>query len=118
MPGCCLAFLLRCFNYQLLRNPVTWREIQLHVAVHLHLQIIVLMALLSTLLTWQSALTGLGVTLSIIPLSIFVGRWQTRIRSHVVQRTDARVKLTGEVLSGKTPVPEVAVCYNKPTPAL
>ena len=66
------------------------------------LQIIVLMALLSRLLTWQSAVSGLAVTLSIIPLSIFVGRWQTRIRSHVVQRTDARVKLTGEVLSGKS----------------
>lgn len=68
---------------------------------HCVLQIIVLMALLSRLLTWQSAVSGLAVTLSIIPLSIFVGRWQTRIRSHVVQRTDARVKLTGEVLSGK-----------------
>ena len=63
-------------------------------------QIVVLMALLSQMLTWQSAMTGLGVTLSVIPLSIFVGRWQTRIRLRVVQRTDARVKLTGEVLSG------------------
>ncbi len=64
------------------------------------MQIVVLMALLSRMLTWQSAMTGLGVTLSVIPLSIFVGRWQTRIRLRVVQRTDARVKLTGEVLSG------------------
>jgi len=64
------------------------------------MQIVVLMALLSQMLTWQSAMTGLGVTLSVIPLSIFVGRWQTRIRLRVVQRTDARVKLTGEVLSG------------------
>ncbi|DBA72204.1 TPA: hypothetical protein ACH3X2_010602 [Trebouxia sp. C0005] len=74
--------------------------------VHIHtlwnspFQIVVLMALLSRMLTWQSAMTGLGVTLSVIPLSIFVGRWQTRIRLRVVQRTDARVKLTGEVLSG------------------
>ncbi len=64
------------------------------------MQIVVLMALLSRMLTWQSAMTGLGVTLSVIPLSIFVGRWQTRIRLRVVQCTDARVKLTGEVLSG------------------
>ena len=64
------------------------------------MQIVVLMALLTQMLTWQSAMTGLGVTLSVIPLSIFVGRWQTRIRLRVVQRTDARVKLTGEVLSG------------------
>ena len=66
------------------------------------MQIVVLMALLSRMLSWQSALTGLAVTLSIIPLSIVVGRWQTRIRAHVVQRTDARVKLTGEVLSGQS----------------
>ncbi len=64
------------------------------------MQIVVLMALLSRMLTWQSAMTGLGVTLSVIPLSIIVARWQTRIRLRVVQRTDARVKLTGEVLSG------------------
>lgn len=64
------------------------------------LQIVVLMVLLSGMLTWQSAMTGLGVTFSVIPLSIFVGRWQTRVRLRVVQCTDARVKLTGEVLSG------------------
>ena len=64
------------------------------------MQIVVLMALLSRMLTWQSAMTGLGVTLSVIPLSIFVGRWQTRIRLRVVRCSDARVKLTGEVLSG------------------
>lgn len=59
------------------------------------------MLLLSRMLSWQSALTGLAVTLSIIPLSVIVGRWQTRIRARIVQRTDARVKLTGEVLSGE-----------------
>ena len=65
------------------------------------MQIVVLMLLLSRMLSWQSALTGLAVTLSIIPLSVVVGRWQTRIRARIVQRTDARVKLTGEVLSGE-----------------
>ena len=58
------------------------------------------MVLLIHMLTWQSAMTGLGVTLGIIPLSIWVGRVQTRVRMRVVQKTDARVKLTGEVLSG------------------
>ena len=59
------------------------------------------MALLIRMLTWQSAMTGLGVTLGIIPFSIWVGRLQTKVRLHVVQKTDARVKLTGEVLSGE-----------------
>ena len=58
------------------------------------------MALLIRMLTWQSAMTGLGVTLGVIPFSIWVGRVQTRVRLRVVQRTDARVKLTGEVLAG------------------
>lgn len=61
------------------------------------------MALLIRMLTWQSAMTGLGVTLGIIPFSIWVGRLQTKVRLHVVQKTDARVKLTGEVLSGEFP---------------
>ena len=60
------------------------------------------MALLIRMLTWQSAMTGLGVTLGIIPFSIWVGRLQTKVRLHVVQKTDARVKLTGEVLSGNS----------------
>ncbi|KAL0032002.1 hypothetical protein WJX77_000079 [Trebouxia sp. C0004] len=74
--------------------------------VHIHtlwnspFQIVVLMALLSQMLTWQSAMTGLGVTLSVIPLSILVSRWQSRIRLCALEHTDARVKLTGEVLSG------------------
>ena len=72
----------------------------MHCNLTVCLQIVVLMALLIRMLTWQSAMTGLGVTLSVIPLSIWVGRLQTRIRLQVVERTDARVKLTGEVLSG------------------
>ena len=58
------------------------------------------MALLSQMLTWQSAVTGLGVTLSVIPLSILVSRWQSSIRLCALGHTDVRVKLTGEVLSG------------------
>ena len=69
--------------------------------MHVVMQIVVLMALLIRMLTWQSAMTGLGVTLGIIPLSIWVGRLQTRVRLNVVEKTDARVKLTGEVLSGE-----------------
>ena len=61
----------------------------------------VLMLLLTRMLTWQSAMTGLGVTLAVIPFSIWVGRIQTKVRLLVVQKTDARVKLTGEVLAGK-----------------
>lgn len=67
------------------------------------MQIVVLMTLLIRMLTWQSAMTGLGVTLGIIPFSIWVGRVQTKVRLRVVQKTDARVKLTGEVLSGTRP---------------
>ena len=75
------------------------------------MQIVVLMALLIHMLTWQSAMTGLGVTLAIIPFSIWVGRLQTKVRLHVVQKTDARVKLTGEVLSG-----EFHAVPQKPSP--
>ena len=64
-------------------------------------QIIVILALLSQLLTWQAALAGLGVTLVLVPLSLWVSRWQARMRTHAVKRSDARVKLTSEVLSGK-----------------
>ena len=72
-----------------------------HIPFSRLVQIVVLMALLIRMLTWQSAMTGLGVTLGIIPFSIWVGRLQTKVRLHVVQKTDARVKLTGEVLSGE-----------------
>ena len=64
-------------------------------------QIVVLMALLSQMLTWQSALAGLGVTLAILPLSLLVTRWQSTTRQNGLEHTDARVKLTGEVLTGR-----------------
>ena len=58
------------------------------------------MVLLVRMLTWQSAVAGLGVTLCVVPLSILVGRIQTHLRESTMELTDNRVKLTGEVLSG------------------
>lgn len=67
---------------------------------HAAMQIVVLMLFLSHLLSWQGAVTGLVVTLAVMPLSMWVGKWQGELRGKVVECTDARVKLTSEVLTG------------------
>lgn len=67
---------------------------------HAAMQIVVLMLFLSHLLSWQGAVTGLVVTLAVMPLSVWVGIWQGELRGKVVECTDARVKLTSEVLTG------------------
>lgn len=58
------------------------------------------MLFLSHLLSWQAAVTGLVVTLAVMPLSMWVGNRQAQLRAKIVGCTDARVKLTSEVLTG------------------
>ena len=70
------------------------------------------MVLLSQMLTWQSALAGLGVTLSILPLSLLVTRWQATTRQNGLEHTDARVKLTAEVLTGWYKLCGIVLAYR------
>ena len=46
------------------------------------------------------ALACLAVSLAVVPVNLLVLRTQTRLRRQTLVHTDARVKLTGEVLSG------------------
>ena len=55
---------------------------------------------LSHLLSWQAAVTGLFVTLAVMPLSMWLGKRQGQLRGQIMKCTDARVKLTSEVLTG------------------
>ena len=43
---------------------------------------------------------ALGVTLCIIPVSVLIGYFVGKVRERVVARTDARVKLITEVITG------------------
>ena len=64
------------------------------------LQILTVMLLLIRVIHLWPALVGLGVTVAIIPLSTLVARALARIRKDIVKLTDARVKLSGEVIVG------------------
>ena len=47
------------------------------------------------------ALACLAVSLAVVPVNLLVLRTQTKLRRQTLVHTDARVKLTGEVLSGR-----------------
>lgn len=63
-------------------------------------QILAVMGLLIRIIHVWPALVGLGVTVAIIPLSTFVARALARIRKDVMVLTDARVKVSSEVILG------------------
>ena len=58
------------------------------------------MALLTRIVGPLPALAGLGVSVALVPLSTLVGRALARTRQELMRRTDRRVKLTSEVVSG------------------
>ena len=63
-------------------------------------QILTVMALLIRVIHFWPAFVGLAVTITIIPLSTLVARALARIRKDIVKLTDARVKLSSEVIVG------------------
>jgi ABC-type multidrug transport system fused ATPase/permease subunit len=63
-------------------------------------QILAVMGLLIRIIHVWPALVGLCVTVAIIPLSTFVARALARIRKDVMVLTDARVKVSSEVILG------------------
>ncbi|KAK9823545.1 hypothetical protein WJX72_003616 [[Myrmecia] bisecta] len=64
------------------------------------LQIFVVMGLLVRIVHFLPAMAGLSVTVALIPISTLVGRQLVKIRKELVKRTDARVKLCTEVITG------------------
>ena len=64
------------------------------------LQILVVLALLTRILSWPPALAGFAVTVALIPCSTWLARKQAGIRREVMLNTDKRVKLTSEVVAG------------------
>ena len=62
------------------------------------LQIVVVCFLLIRVMGMWPALAGLATTCLLIPSSSFIGRRLSKARKAVVGHTDARVKLTTEVL--------------------
>ena len=97
-----LAAMLQCipWSYAVAEAAGSCHMASCDATCHAAMQIVVLMLFLSHLLSWQAAVTGLVVTLAVMPLSMWVGKWQGELRSKVVECTDARVKLTSEVLTG------------------
>ena len=65
------------------------------------LQVLGVIALLMRLLGLWPALACLAVSLAVVPINLLVLRTQTKLRRQTLVHTDARVKLTGEVLSGR-----------------
>ena len=49
------------------------------------------------------AVACLAVSLAVVPVNLLVLRTQTKLRRQTLVHSDARVKLTGEVLSGRAP---------------
>lgn len=63
-------------------------------------QILTVMGLLIRVIHFWPAFVGLAVTIIIIPLSTLVARSLARLRKKIVKLTDARVKLSSEVITG------------------
>ena len=63
-------------------------------------QITVIVLLLARLVHWQPALAGLGATTVLVPLTAAITRKAAAVRKRLVERTDARVKLCTETVTG------------------
>lgn len=72
----------------------------LHMLWSAPFQILMVMAMLIRVLHLVPSLVGLAVTVALIPLSSLVARALGRIRKRIVKLTDARVKLSSEVILG------------------
>lgn len=78
-----------------------WRLPQyLHMIWSGPFQILTVMGLLIRVIHFWPAFVGLAVTITIIPLSTLVARSLARLRKRIVKLTDARVKLSSEVITG------------------
>jgi len=64
------------------------------------MQIIVTMMLLIRVMKPWPALTGLGITIALIPINTVLGRALGKVRKELLTKTDARVKLCTEVITG------------------
>ena len=61
-------------------------------------QIMVTMLLLVRVMSWAPALAGVGVTVILVPGGSFISRRLAKVRRQIVANTDARMKLTTEVI--------------------
>lgn len=64
-------------------------------------QILSIMAMLVKVLGWLPAFAGLLVTILIIPMNAFIGKYLAQYRKLQMGHTDARVKLITEVIMGR-----------------
>ena len=71
-----------------------------HNKLSMRSQITVIMLLLARLVHWQPALAGLGATAVLVPLTAAITRKAAAVRKRLVERTDARVKLCTETVTG------------------
>ncbi|GAX75363.1 hypothetical protein CEUSTIGMA_g2807.t1 [Chlamydomonas eustigma] len=72
----------------------------LHVVWNGPFQILVVMGLLIRIMGWAATLAGLVVTVIMIPASTLIGRVINTSRKEMLKHTDARVKLSTEVVTG------------------
>lgn len=64
------------------------------------LQILIVMGLLVTIMGWAATMAGFAVTVVMIPSSTLVGRYLQAARKEMLKHTDARVKLSTEIVTG------------------
>lgn len=64
-------------------------------------QILSIMAMLVKVLGWLPAFAGLLVTILIIPMNAFLGKYLVQFRKIQMGHTDGRVKLITEVITGE-----------------
>ena len=69
-------------------------------AIVIMLQILIVMGLLVTIMGWAATLAGFAVTVVMIPSSTLVGRYLQAARKEMLKHTDARVKLSTEIITG------------------
>lgn len=72
----------------------------LHIVWNGPFQIFIIMAMLARIMGWASTLAGLAVTVIMIPLSTLVGKALGTSRREMLKHTDARVKLSTEIVTG------------------
>lgn len=63
-------------------------------------QVCVIMFLLHRVIGVLPALAGLGATIVVVPLTGVVGHVALKLRTDVITKTDARVKLISEIING------------------
>ncbi|GMH35949.1 hypothetical protein BSKO_03817 [Bryopsis sp. KO-2023] len=72
----------------------------LHVLWSGPFQILTVMGMLVRIIGWLPAFAGLMVTVALIPMNAFAGKFIAKYRKEKMLRTDSRVKLTTEIITG------------------